>query len=167
METVGLAGNFTFKKVTWSNNYYTGPQKEGLVAAYRQLYDTTALVTADPKTTVYVNFDYGTDKQPNALRQSWTGMEAAARYQFTDRFAFAPRFGALNDRNGFATGTAQWVRELTLTGEMKVCDGVLTRLEYRRDNSDKPYFDRGAGVTVAKNQTTLTLAVIAFFGPKK
>ena len=50
---------------------------------------------------------------------------------------------------------------------MKIREGIFSRLEYRRDMSDKPYFDRGAGVMVAKNQSTLTLAFIAFFGPKK
>ncbi len=50
---------------------------------------------------------------------------------------------------------------------MKIVEGIWSRLEYRRDMSDKPYFDRGAGLMVAKNQSTLTLAFIAFFGPKK
>jgi len=68
---------------------------------------------------------------------------------------------------GFSTGVSQSVKEITLTGEMKIANGLLSRLEYRRDMSDKPYFDRGAGLMVAKNQSTLTLAFIAFFGPKK
>ena len=69
--------------------------------------------------------------------------------------------------DGFATGVAQNVKEFTLTGEMKIREGLLSRLEYRRDMSDKPFYDRGAGVMVAKNQSTLTLAFLAFFGPKK
>src|SRR5437660_1518488 len=39
-ETVGLVGNFTWKKLNWYNVYYTGPQQEGSVNAYRQVYDT-------------------------------------------------------------------------------------------------------------------------------
>ena len=92
---------------------------------------------------------------------------AAARYQLTNRFAVSPRAGVFGDLDGWGTGTAQTVKEFTLTGEMKIKEGLLSRLEYHRNMSDKPYFDRGAGVMVAKNQSTLTLAFIAFFGPKK
>jgi hypothetical protein len=80
-------------------------------------------------------------------------------------WAFAPRFEYFNDRDGFSTGTAQKVKEITLTSEYKWVEGLLARLEYRRDWSDQPFFDRGAGTAVSKNQDTITLGVIAFFGP--
>lgn len=166
MQTVGLVGNFTWKKATWSNDYYTGPQQEGLDRGYRQLYDTTLLLTPNAKSNIYFNFDYGTDKL-TGVRAKWTGFAAAARYQLTNRFAIAPRAEVFNDMDGFSTGATQMLKEFTLTGEMKIREGVISRLEFRRDMSDKPYFDRGAGIMVAKNQTTLALGVIAFFGPKK
>lgn len=166
-ETVDLVGNLTFKKATWSNTYYTGPQKEGRLDAYRQIFDTSLVVNPNAKTSVYLNFDYGTDKVKLFPRQKWTGFAAAARYQLTNRFAFAPRAEIFGDMDGFATGVAQNVKEFTLTGEMKIREGLLSRLEYRRDMSDKPFFDRGAGVMIAENQSTVTLAFIAFFGPKK
>lgn len=165
-ETVGLVGNFTFKKGTWSNNYYTGPQQAGSIKSYRQLYDTTLLLNPNAKTSVYFNFDYGTDKLPNTPRANWAGFEGAARFQLTDRFAFAPRFGVFDDMDGFSTGNVQTVKEITLTGEMKIVKGLFTRLEYRRDMSDKPYFDRGSRTVIAKNQSTVALALIAYFGPK-
>lgn len=165
-ETVGLVGNFTWKKAAWSNTYYTGPQQEGLTRAYRQLYDTNLVLTPSGKASAYLNFDYGTETN-GGVRQKWTGLAGAFRYQFTNRFAFAPRAEFFNDINGFSTGVKQIVKEFTLTGEFKIREGILSRLEYRRDMSDQPYFDRGAGVMVAKNQTTLALGLIAFFGPKK
>jgi hypothetical protein len=166
-KTVGLVANFTLKKGAWNNTYYTGPQREGSVHAYRQVFDTNLVLNPNAKSSVYLNFDYGTDKVKFLPRQNWAGFEAAARFQATNRFAIAPRVGIFNDMDGFSTGAAQTLKEFTLTGEMKIHEGVLSRLEYRRDMSDKPYFDRGAGVMVAKNQSTLTLAFIAFFGPKK
>jgi hypothetical protein len=166
-ETVGVLGNFTWKKATWSNDYYTGPQKEGAISAYRQLYDTTLLLTPNDKTNVYLNFDYGTEKPGGGSRAKWTGFAAAARYQLTNRFALAPRAEFFDDVNGWSTGVAQTVKEVTMTGEMKIANGLISRLEFRRDMSDKPYFDRGAGIMVAKDQTTVALALIAFFGPKK
>ena len=166
-ETVGLVGNFTFKTVAWNNTYYSGPQREGLTLAYRQVYDTNVVLTPNAKTTAYLNFDYGTDKNPASSRANWDGFAAAARFQLTNRIAFAPRAEIFDDINGFSTGVAQAVKEFTLTGEYKIHDGLVSRLEYRRDMSNKPYFDRGLGVMVAKDQSTLALAFIASFGPKK
>jgi len=167
-KTVGIVGNFTFKKAAWANTYYTGQQNEGGLNAHRQVFDTSLVVNPTAKTSVYFNFDYGSDRlKGGGPRQSWVGFASAARFQLTNRFAFAPRAEIFNDRNGFSTGVAQSIKEITLTGEMKIREGVFSRLEYRRDMSDKPYFDRGAGVVAAKNQSTLTLAFIAFFGPRK
>jgi hypothetical protein len=166
-KTVGVVGNFTFKKAAWANTYYNGIQKEGFVDARRQVFDSALVVNPTDKASVYFNFDYGSDRVPQGPRATWVGFAGAARYQLNNRFAFAPRAEIFNDRNGFSTGVAQSVKEVTLTGEMKIANGLISRLEYRRDMSDKPYFDRGAGVMVAKDQSTLTLAFIAFFGPKK
>ncbi|HVT93584.1 MAG TPA: porin [Bryobacteraceae bacterium] len=167
MQTVGLVGTFTLKKGTWANTYYTGPQQEGPVRAYRQVFDSNLVLNPNAKTSVYVNFDYGSDKVDALPRQTWVGVAGAARFQVSNRFAVIPRAEVFDDRNGFSTGAAQTLKEFTLTGEMKIHEGLLSRLEYRRDMSDQPYFNRGTGLMVAKNQSTIALAFIAFFGPKK
>jgi len=52
-------------------------------------------------------------------------------------------------------------------------EGLLARLEYRRDWSNQPFFFRGSsvngttGLGTYKNQDTLSLGVVAFFGPKR
>jgi len=166
-QTVGLVGNFTFKKATWANVFYTGPQQEGSVHAYRQVYDSVLTVNPNSKASVNLNFDYGTDKQPRASRQNWAGIAVGGKYQINDRFAFAPRFEYYDDMDGFTTGVAQSIEEVTLTGEMKIRNGLIARLEYRRDHADHPYFDRGAQAMVAKNQSTFALGIIASFGPKR
>ena len=43
--------------------------------------------------------------------------------------------------------------------------GLLARLEYRRDWSNQPYYERGYQ-ELSKNQDTITLGFVAFFGPK-
>ena len=44
-KTLGFVGNFTSKKVSWMNNYYTGPENTGTNKGWRNLYDTTLLLT--------------------------------------------------------------------------------------------------------------------------
>jgi hypothetical protein len=172
-KTVGLSGNFTGKKATWFNNYYVGPEKDTLDAngvrqkGVRNLYDTTLLLTPNDKANFYINYDYGSDKNTLAGSSTWAGVAFAARLAPNSTWAFAPRFEYFSDRDGFSTGVAQKVKEVTLTGEYKMVEGLLARLEYRRDWSDQPFFDRGTGLAVAKNQTTVVLGIVAFFGPKR
>ena len=82
------------------------------------------------------------------------------------KFAISPRIEWYNDRDGFATGTPQKLKEFTFTGEYKIHDGIVSRLEFRRDWSDQPFFHRGND-EFAKNQTTVWLGLMAFFGPKQ
>ena len=76
----------------------------------------------------------------------------------------------------------QQVKEVTITGEYKVLEGLMFRAEYRHDWSNRAFFERGqpacVGFTVttcpadfglgnSKKQDTVALAFIAFFGPKR
>ena len=167
LKTVGLFENFTFKKGNFSTTYYTGPQNTFGYESYRQVLDTVVVINPTAKSSFYLNFDYATDKNKFNSRQSVVGFAAAGRYQLTNRLAFAPRAEVFSDRDGFATGSQQLLTEVTLTGELKMREGLFSRLEYRHDQSDKPYYERKSGMLVGKNQNTLTLAFIAFFGPKK
>ena len=166
-KTVGLTGAWANSKITWSHNYYTGTEAKGPNAGRRHLYDTTFLVTPNPHTTFYVNFDYGTDRDLMAGSRRWTGVADAARFAVNQWFAVAPRLEWFNDADGFSTGTAQKLKELTLTTEFRMSQGLLSRLEYRRDWSNKPYFDRGGTPAAFKNQDTFLVGLVAYFGPKR
>jgi hypothetical protein len=68
--------------------------------------------------------------------------------------------------DGFSTGTTQQVKEFTLTGEYKMTSWLLSRLEFRDDWSNQPFFEKSHGA-YGKNQPTFLLGMVAFFGPKK
>ena len=46
-------------------------------------------------------------------------------------------------------------------------EGLLSRLEYRRDWSDQQFFDRGNTPGSSKSQDTLAAGFVVFFGPKR
>ena len=165
-KTIGLTGAVAAGPVTWYNNYYAGPEKSGTNEGWRHVYDTTILATGS-KASAYLNFDYGVDKLVTSGSNVWYGVAGAARFALTDHFALSPRLEWFKDRDGFSTGTAQTLKEFTLTGEYKWAEGLLTRLEYRRDWSDQPFFERGVTPGGSKNQSTLLLGFVAFFGPKR
>ncbi len=167
-KTVGLIGTITTSKFTWTHTYHVGPEKPGTNQGYRHLYDTTLLLTPLERANLYLNFDYGVDQGlPGSPDSRWVGVAGAARFWVTRWFAVAPRLEWFNDADGFATGTAQKLKEFTLTGEFKWAQGVLTRLEYRRDWSDRPFFDRGMTPGGFLNQDTLLVGLVAYFGPKR
>jgi hypothetical protein len=166
-KTLGFVGNITSKKISWNNTFYTGPENSGTNTGWRNLYDTTVLFTPVDKFNAYLNFDYGQNKSgsgPTEFTAKWYGVAAAAKLQMNDHNAVTPRIEWFKDQNGFATSVAQTVKEFTFTYEYKWTQGLLARLEYRRDWSNQPFFERGfLGST--DHQDTFTLGVVAFFGP--
>ncbi len=163
MKTVGITQALTRKKFTWSNNYYVGPQYTPTTRGNRNYYDTVLLLTPTDKLSAYINFDYGQQHALGLGLNHWAGIAGAVHWQLSKRVAFSPRLEYFDDSTGFTTGTRQKLHEVTLTGEYKILDGLLARAEYRRDDSNVPYFDRGTAPAVSKTQSTATLGLIAFF----
>lgn len=169
--TVGLTSSVVKPKFTWNVNYYTGPENTNTQKGYRNLIDTTLLLTPTSKFSIYANYDYGQNHAPNTTplflhSPHWQGIAASARGQVTSNAALVVRYEHYNDNQGFTTGVTQTLNEVTATYEYKWPAGLLLRTEYRRDWSNQPFFDKGDNRTVDA-QSTATVGLIAFFGPKR
>ncbi|MGA7884778.1 MAG: porin [Acidobacteriaceae bacterium] len=173
--TIGLTSALTKPKYTWDLNFYTGPQNVDTEKGYRNLIDTTLLLTPDAKFNAYINYDYGQNHSPAsgsgstaipASSAHWSGVAFAAHEQLSGKVALTGRYEHFDDNSGFSTGTAQNVQEVTGTFEYKWLQGLLTRVEYRHDWSDVPFFHKGNTEQVDA-QSTVTVSFIAFFGPKR
>ena len=174
--TVGLTSALTKPKYTWDVNYYGGPENPNTTSGFRNLIDSTLLLTPNAKFNAYLNYDYGQNRDAivgtgesatgdNKLNH-WQGAAIAAHGQASPKQALAGRFEYFNDPNGFQTGTAQHVYEFTGTYEYKWVEGLLTRIEYRGDFSNVASFHKDVNQMVDQ-QSTITVAFIAFFGPKR
>ena len=169
--TVGLTSAYTKPKYTWNLNYYTGPSNINTQKGYRNLIDTTLLLTPTAKFNAYINYDYGQNRSPAGSESPsasphWQGIAFAARQQVTAKSALAGRFEYFDDNQGFQTGAMQNLKEFTGTYEYKWLAGLLVRAEYRRDWSDVDFFHKGDAAMV-KAQSTATVGFVAFFGPKR
>jgi hypothetical protein len=174
--TIGLTSALVKPKYTWNVNYYTGPSNAETEKGYRNLIDTTLLLTPSTKFNAYLNYDYGQNRDAilgsgttavgDTNLNHWQGVAIAAHEQFTGTSAVTGRFEFFHDMNGFSTGVAQELKEFTGTYEYKWAEGLLTRVEYRRDWSDQPYFHKGDTNSVDA-QSTVTAGFVAFFGPKR
>jgi hypothetical protein len=171
----GVTGAFTSAyvkpKYTWNVNYYVGPENANTTNGIRNLIDTTLLFTPPGKFNAYINYDYAQNRdaiqaQGDTKLNTWQGAALAVHEQATAKSALAGRFEYFDDPDGFQTGTAQHLYEFTATYEYKWVEGLLTRVEYRGDFSNVQYFHKLANQTTDQ-QSTLTVAFIAFFGPKR
>ena len=156
-KTVGAqAAVKPFKSLTITETYLGGAEQKG-TNAWRHLSDTVATLTLTPKLSLAGNYDYGQDKQSGATVQ-WQGVAGYARLQPSSWFAVSPRFEYYNDRDGFTSGMAQKIKEITVTGELKHKDGFLMRLEYRHDFSDIPFWLKNN--RFIDHQDTFTIGVL-------
>jgi hypothetical protein len=178
--TIGLTSSVVKTKYTWNTNYYVGPSNVDTQKSYRNLIDTTILFTPSAKFNWYVNYDYGQNHTDAAAAVAgvsaavkedsphWQGIAASARGQVTANAALIGRYEYFYDDQGFATAftSKQTLNEFTGTYEYKWPAGLLMRTEYRYDWSDHTAFPRG-NTSLVKNQSTVTIGLIAFFGPKR
>jgi hypothetical protein len=169
--TVGLTSALTEPKYALNLNVYTGPQNTPGQNAYRNVVDATLLLTPNAKFNSYVNFDFGNNKNSmvngaGATGENyWDGVAIAAHEQLTSATALAGRIEVFDDQQGYATGAAQTVKEFTGTYEYKWKLGLVSRMEFRHDWSDTPFFHTESGTTNA--QTTASAAIIWVFTPKR
>jgi hypothetical protein len=127
------------------------------------------VITYSPtgKLSLMGNYDYGRGDRVAGLANPvfWTGGAGYIRYAFNDKYAVATRYEYYDDRNGFTTGTAQQIHEATGTLERKIAGSLITRLEYRRDMSNRPSFLKGA--RPVRQQDTIAGGVVYVFDVKE
>lgn len=148
------------KRLSITQNAITGPERKDSSRGRRTVADTVVSVTATDKLAFFLNYDYGLDRPGGVQRAHWTGIAGGARYSVNRRLALAPRLEWYNDRDGFTTGAARHVKEATMTVEFKLHEGLVSRLEYRRDWAHQPFFDRGARPGCGREQTTILAGII-------
>ena len=146
-------------------NYTGGPEQNNDNSDWRHLSDSIVTYTVN-KVTLAGNYDYARDTVAGST-VTWQGVAGYVKYQANDWFALTPRVEYFDDHDGFSTGVTQKVKEGTVTAEVKGKDGILMRVEYRRDMSDVPFFIKKTGSALVKNQDTFTVGVVYAFSSRQ
>lgn len=132
------------------------------------IFDTYGTWQASKNWTLALEADYVIQRlYTNSYPQVTWGGAGYARYQLSPRVAIAARSEYMADQGGLFSGTAQALKDTTITLEQRLVDGFLLREEYRRDFSNQPYFYTGMLGVLKREQNTATLGVVWWFGPKK
>jgi hypothetical protein len=171
-KTIGITAVQAKKYYTLNANYYVGPENTNTDYGYRNLFDTTLLLTPSAKFNAYINYDYGQNRNANATNTGvdslahWQGIAGAAHVQATSKITATLRGEYFSDNNGFTTGLVQKLNEVTVTGDYLIHAGILARAEYRHDHSNQLYFQKNGIPASVNGQSTFEVSLIAFFGPK-
>jgi hypothetical protein len=122
----------------------------------RFLLDVVGTFKATDKLSFTLNPDYGTEQHaaPSGGEAKWYGAAGYAKYDLTKVLSASIRGEYFKDKDGFRTGTAQEMKEVTFTPEIRTSLGVILRPEYRHDWSDQASFNG------KKEQDTLALGVM-------
>jgi len=176
--------------ISWTVNYYFGqehadfayvPGGTGLPvvqgepfapipnppAGKLHIFDSYASWNASPKLSLALEGDYVVQRLFTTSAPDHTDGDAAyVRYQLTPKFALASRAEYMSDRGGLFSGTTQALKEVTLTGQYQFAPGFLMFDEWRRDFSNRPYFLTDTLGALKNGQTTATVGLVWWFGPK-
>jgi len=133
-------------------NYMVGAEQADNDDDVRHLFDTVVTVTVTDKISVMGNYDYGKDSLAGT-GVSWQGLAGYLKVQATPWLAVIPRVEWFEDKDGFMTGTSHSMKDATITGEFRLMNGFLARVEYRRDWSDVDVFTKDTGTSVSSQNT--------------
>jgi hypothetical protein len=90
-----------------------------------------------------------------------------AGYQLSGAFALAARVEYLADIGGLYSGVTQYLKEGTLTFDYRPRDGFLARVEFRRDQSNRPYFLGHTLGLLEVSQPTIGFGLVWWLGQKQ
>ena len=181
------------KDMSWNINYYEGQEQRDVAPALNpgipelptqpgfsilpvttphdgrlHIIDTYASFNLGPKWSTALEGDYVINRV--ASHSAPTRVYGGAGYlhrQLTNSLALNGRFTYLKDDGGLFSGLTQDLKEVTLTAVYQPIDGFQTRLEYRRDFTNRPFFLTDNPAVLMRSQDTATLGLIWWFGGKQ
>lgn len=180
-------------RLSWNVNYYVVQEQRDLLPALNpglpllptqpglsttpvdpvpnggyQVVDTYAAWNATDKLLLAGEFDTVLNQVfKNSPPTRATGGAAYPRVQFTPGFSLGGRFTLLKDSGGSFSGVSQTVKDATVTATYQWANGFQTKLEFRRDLSNVPFFLTAANGVLKKEQNTATLGLLWWFGGKE
>jgi hypothetical protein len=184
------------KALTWTTNYYLGqdhpdsapatncsvPVQPGLCLASiphapngkLHILDTYATWQVNPKVTLQGEADYVIQREwataapgKSSAPAHVDGGAGYAQVQVSPRMFATARGEYLSDRGGLFSQTTQALKEATGTYEYKVGEGLDAFLEFRRDWSNRPYFQTNLAGVPSNHQNTATVGVVWWYGGKQ
>jgi hypothetical protein len=157
------------KQLTWSFQGLYGKEVADPTHSQRLSLDTVATYALMDKLSVSGQANWGQQSNDPATARGagtthWDGLGAWLSYATSSMFTESLRFEVLSDQNNASRlgGVNQTAKEITLTHKTMLTPALGTRLEYRHDWSNAPYFTKHDG-SLVRNQNTISLDWFVLF----
>jgi hypothetical protein len=149
---------FTLEAQGYSGGQRAADRTASGPESIRDLIDIVATIEATDDLSFIADYDYaiqGTAALPGHLGEAvWQGLAAYANYTFSESWEASLRSEIFADRNGYRTGVAQNLKEITLTLGYSPIKNLELRAETRHDFSNVNSFaNRGAEGANANQQS--------------
>ena len=153
---LGVSANPS-KMLSLAAAYYNGKEQGVTGPDTRTVLDLVATVNATDALSFVLNYDNGQQDKGTATggKAKWNGLAGYVNYTFTDQWRLSFRTEKFDDKDGFRTGTAQKLKENTLTVAYMPAKSLELRAEYRKDKSDKNVFTEGSNTKGTQNSLGL------------
>jgi hypothetical protein len=179
--------------LTWNVNYYFGQEQRDVIAVLNpgeptgpgqpgqpasnispvpngreHIFDTYTTWNATRKLTFVGEADYVLNRTVSEQQPTRVVIGAAyIKYALPRNSNVAARMEYLDDRGGLYSGTTQALKEFSFIADHTFVQGFLARAEYRRDFSNQPFFLTETAGVLRNAQTTATLGLVYWWGPKQ
>jgi len=142
-----------------------GPEQAGNNHSNRALVDFVTTYKPFEKLTFRLNADYAADEDAVAAGEDgfWSGVAGYVRYDFNDKWSLSNRVEYFSDPKGLrvVAGTNEDLWENTVTLELRPYKNLITRLEYRYDQSTAQIYTLNSKST--DHQSTIGVEAIYTF----
>lgn len=184
------------KSLSWTTNYYLGqehpdatsatnctvPLQPGLCLApifpapngRLHIFDTYATWQVSPRLTLQGEADYVIQRQwaspgpgESSAPAHVDGGAGYVQYLLSPHSSLAARAEYFSDRGGLFSNATQALKETTGTYEYKFGEGFDAFLEFRRDWSNRPYFQTSHVGAPSNHQSTATVGLVWWYGGKQ
>jgi len=162
-KTVGVSiGVSPMEQLSMTFNLMHGPEKDDNNSDNRFLFDWVGIVKPMKNLSFILNTDYASEQHsaPDGGTAKWYGISGIAKYDVNNRYSLSIRAEYFKDKDGVRTGVAQSLKEITITPEIRLAQGLILRPEYRHDWYNEKVFDSYRDELNKKNQDTIALAVM-------
>jgi hypothetical protein len=145
------------KILSLSAAYYSGQESAPTKAGTRSLLDLVATINATDALSFVLAYDGAKQEfgSPTAGDAKYGGLAGYANYKFSDQWRLSLRTEKFKDKDAYATGTKQTLKENTLTVGYAPASNMELRAEYRKDKSDHKVYTESASLKTTQNSLGL------------
>lgn len=154
--------------LAWTFNGVFGAEDDDNGSSKTGVFDTVLTYTPMDNVDLLVNFDYGTASEvlDSGDDADWTGLSGivtlggALLDASLEDWSVALRGEWFSDQDGYRTGDAQDLWEVTGTLKWQMTDNLQARLEFRHDESTDNVFEDGGKLKDSQDSMILEFAYL-------